>query len=81
MTKLQLRGKTKCVSQTLYQSLQTTNMNFEQVTPQLQSVSIFIDMFAPKWARGPHNLARFPSWDPVFKCFANIRITFQIAFL
>ena len=21
-------------------------------------------MFAPKWARGPHNLARFPSWDP-----------------
>ena len=25
---------------------------------------IFIDMFAPKWARGPHNLARFPSWDP-----------------
>ena len=26
--------------------------------------SIFIDMFAPKWARGPHNLARFPSWDP-----------------
>ena len=26
--------------------------------------TIFIDMFAPKWARGPHNLARFPSWDP-----------------
>ena len=26
--------------------------------------AIFIDMFAPKWARGPHNLARFPSWDP-----------------
>ena len=25
---------------------------------------IFIDMFAPKWARGHHNLARFPSWDP-----------------
>ena len=21
-------------------------------------------MFAPKWVRGPHNLARFPSWDP-----------------
>ena len=21
-------------------------------------------MFAPKWARGPHNLARFPFWDP-----------------
>ena len=21
-------------------------------------------MFAPKWASGPHNLARFPSWDP-----------------
>ena len=21
-------------------------------------------MFAPKWARGPHNLARFSSWDP-----------------
>ena len=47
-------------------------------------------MFAPKWARGPHNLARFPSWDflhypwvlsVVFKCFANIRITDQIAFL
>ena len=28
------------------------------------SPTIFIDMFAPKWARGPHNLARFPSWDP-----------------
>ena len=26
--------------------------------------AIFIDMFTPKWARGPHNLARFPSWDP-----------------
>ena len=25
---------------------------------------IFIDMFAPKWTRGPHNLARFPFWDP-----------------
>ena len=24
----------------------------------------FIDMFAPKWARGPHKLTRFPSWDP-----------------
>ena len=24
---------------------------------------IFIDMFASKWAHGPHNLARFPSWD------------------
>ena len=21
-------------------------------------------MFAPKWAQGPHKLARFPSWDP-----------------
>ena len=31
---------------------------------QWHSVLIFIDMFAPKWARGPHNLARFPSWDP-----------------
>ena len=47
-------------------------------------------MFAPKWVRGPHNLACFPSRDPcitpwvlsvVFKCFANIRITDQIAFL
>ena len=27
-------------------------------------LAIFIDMFAPKWARGHHNLARFPSWDP-----------------
>ena len=27
-------------------------------------VAIFIDMFAPKWARGPYNLARFPSGDP-----------------
>ena len=27
------------------------------------SPTIFIDMFAPKWARGPHNLARFPPWD------------------
>ena len=26
--------------------------------------AVFIDMFAPKWAREPHNLARFPSWDP-----------------
>ena len=24
--------------------------------------TIFIDMFAPKWPRGPHNV--FPSWDP-----------------
>ena len=24
---------------------------------------IFIDMFASKWAHGPHNLARFLSWD------------------
>ena len=47
-------------------------------------------MFAPKWAHGPHNYARFPSWNPcitpwvlsvVFKCFANTRITDQIAFL
>ena len=30
----------------------------------INSNAIFIDMFAPKWARGPHNLARFPSWDP-----------------
>ena len=54
------------------------------------SFIIFIDIFVPKWARGPHNLARFPSWDPcitpwvwsvVFNCFANIRITDQIAFL
>ena len=26
--------------------------------------TIFINMFAPKWTRGSHNLARFPSWDP-----------------
>ena len=26
--------------------------------------AIFINMFTPKWARGPHNLARFPSCDP-----------------
>ena len=31
---------------------------------QWHSVLIFIDMFAPKWARGPHNLACFPSLDP-----------------
>ena len=31
---------------------------------KLKKMTIFIDMFAPKWARGPHNLARFPSWDP-----------------
>ena len=48
--------------------------------------AIFINMFAPKWARGPHNLARFPSWDlcitpGYWACFANIRITDQIAFL
>ena len=28
------------------------------------SPTIFVDMFAPKWALGPHYLARFPSWDP-----------------
>ena len=46
-------------------------------------------MFAPKWVRGPHNLACFPSWEMhypwvlsvVFKCFANIRISDLIAFL
>ena len=27
-------------------------------------LTVIIDMFAPKWARGPRNLARFPSWDP-----------------
>ena len=26
--------------------------------------AIFIDMFAQKWAHGPHNLARFLSWVP-----------------
>ena len=36
------------------------------MTAQLmsQNLPIFIDMFAPKWARGPHKLARFPFWDP-----------------
>ena len=34
------------------------------VAPLSPLICIFIDMFAPKWARGPHNLARFPSWDP-----------------
>ena len=34
------------------------------VAPLFPLISIFIDMFAPKWTRGPHNLARFPSWDP-----------------
>ena len=39
-------------------------------------------MFAPKWARGPNNLARFPSWDPcITPGFVNIRITDQMAFL
>ena len=51
--------------------------------------TIFINMFAPKWTRGPHNLTfsllgplHYP-WvlSVVFKCFANIRIIFQIAFL
>ena len=39
---------------------------FKQVCQPLLSLieSIFIDMFAPKWARGPHYLARFPSWNP-----------------
>ena len=27
-------------------------------------LSIFIGMLAPKWGRGPHRLARFPSLDP-----------------
>ena len=30
---------------------------------KFQCLVIFIGMFAPKWARGPHKLARFPSWD------------------
>ena len=34
------------------------------VAPLFPLISIFIDMFARKWARGPHNLARFPCWDP-----------------
>ena len=29
------------------------------------SDAIFIDMFTPKWARGPHNLARFPSYEQI----------------
>ena len=54
------------------------------------SPTIFIDMFAPKWARGPHKFSTFSLLGPlhypwvlsmVFKCFAKIRITFQIAFL
>ena len=28
------------------------------------SPTIFIDMFAPKWASGPHKLTLFHSWDP-----------------
>ena len=28
------------------------------------SPAIFIGIFASKWARGPHKLARFPSWEP-----------------
>ena len=41
------------------------------------SLTIFIDMFAPKWSRGPHNLARFPSWDPCitpgyWACYLNV---------
>ena len=43
---------------------------------------IFMGMFAPKWARGPHNLALFSHLWPlhdwvssvVFKCFGMIRL-------
>ena len=41
----------------------TTYVSFA-VNPGVECRTIFNDMFAPKWARGPHNLARFPSWDP-----------------
>ena len=34
-----------------------------QYSGKFQCLVIFIGMFAPKWARGPHKLARFPSWD------------------
>ena len=34
------------------------------VAPLFPLISIFIDMFARKWARGPHNLARFSCWVP-----------------
>ena len=56
----------------------------------VQQFSLICDMFAPKRARGPHNFARFHLLGPlhyprvlsvVFKCFANIRITDQIASL
>ena len=44
----------------------STTSNDVNYLPHLHMypAAIFIDMFAPKWARGPHNLARFPSWDP-----------------
>ena len=43
-------------------------------------LNIFIDMFAPKFSLlGPLHYPRVLS--VVFKCFANIRITDQIAFL
>ena len=51
----------------------------------------FMDMFAPKWARGPHKKSStFSLLGPlhypwvlslVFKCFVNIRMTDQMAFL
>ena len=34
-----------------------------QYSGKFQCLVIFIGMFFPKWARGPHKLARFPSWD------------------
>ena len=43
--------------------IRTIRYNKRTVLFHMETI-IFIDMFAPKWARGPHNLARFPSWDP-----------------
>ena len=39
--------------------IRTIRYNKRTVLFHMETI-IFIDMFAPKWARGPHNLARFP---------------------
>ena len=45
-------------------SLLKYTKEYANTVAKRQFLFIFIDMFAPKWARGPHNLARFPFWDP-----------------
>ena len=47
----------------LQQRLASSLLRRLQYSGKFQCLVIFIGMFAPKWARGPYKLARFPSWD------------------